>query len=517
MAHFTRFAAPPASGSRSTLGVNTVAQSAPVVVSYTFSLLLAPLMLSKLGLRGFGVWALTGGLAQYGALLNLGAGQAVSRFVAMYEDDLPAVGEYLGVACAATVLVAIALFAGAYLAADAVAAAVRGVTPSEMRLLLLSSAVIVVATMSSQIVVAYPIGLRRMVPPNFALVVGACLNFVVSIAALIAHPTLSTYAVANAGAGVAGFGVAVAVVLAVEKRIPIRFPTRGRAKELLTFSLRTQLTLLAALVNYQTDKIVIAFAVGPSAAGAYELANRVAAAARQVGVYSMSALMPTMTADVARGRGEKVIESYGRLTERAVGLSFPVIIFVAAMSAPLLRAWLGHSPPTSADVLAALCVAYLANVASGVGYCLALAFGYVRAVARTSVATALGNIALTVLLAPIWGVWGVLLGTVVALTVGSLVQTAVVQARFEIARDVFVRAVRPTLAVSAALAVPLASVTVSGVLSTRWSAALGVVLGGAFYFSLYLVWAVRREILPGALMRRLSMLSPRAQDKAAVV
>jgi O-antigen/teichoic acid export membrane protein len=512
MRRFRRFAASSARSPPSTLGRNTVAQSAPSILGYAFSFFLAPLMLSKLGLRDFGIWALTGGIAQYGALLNLGAGQAASRFVALYEDDSTAVGEYLGVAYAATLGVAIALIAGALLGANLVAQAVGGVTESQMRLLLLCSVVIMVSTMLAQIVVAYPVGLRRMVPPNIALVVGACINFVASGVALLVHPTLSTYAMANAAASVAGVVVTIVVVLSVEGRIPLRLPTRSRAKELLGFSVWSQVSVVAYLVNYQTDKIVIAFAVGPAAAGAYELANRVAAAARQVGVYTQSALMPTMTADIVRGTGHKVTESYARLTERTIGLAFPVLCFVAAMSAPILRVWLGHVPQFSAVVLTALCAAYVANVATGVGYCLAFAFGDLKNIARVSAATATGNIALTVLLAPLWGVWGVLAGTVVALTVGNLVQVAVVQKRFAIPASAFVDAVGPTLVACVGLAAPLAILALTGALTSRWSAALAVVAGGGAYFAVYLLWAARNEVLPGSIARRLGVLGRRPAE-----
>ena len=40
---------------------NTVAQSAPLMLGYLFNLLSAPVILSGLGIRQFGIWALTGG------------------------------------------------------------------------------------------------------------------------------------------------------------------------------------------------------------------------------------------------------------------------------------------------------------------------------------------------------------------------------------------------------------------------------------------------------------------------
>ena len=66
---------------------NTVAQSAPLMVGYIFSFVSAPVVIAGLGLRQFGIWALTGALAQYVALLDLGAGASLSRFIAKHHHD----------------------------------------------------------------------------------------------------------------------------------------------------------------------------------------------------------------------------------------------------------------------------------------------------------------------------------------------------------------------------------------------------------------------------------------------
>ena len=64
---------------------NTLAQSAGLLVGYLFSFLLAPLMISRLGLDKFGVWAVTGAFATYAGLLDLGVGRSLARFVALFD------------------------------------------------------------------------------------------------------------------------------------------------------------------------------------------------------------------------------------------------------------------------------------------------------------------------------------------------------------------------------------------------------------------------------------------------
>ena len=65
---------------------NSVALAVPKFSGYVFSFISAPVVLTGLGLRQFGIWALTGALAQYGSLLDLGVGASLARFVAAHHD-----------------------------------------------------------------------------------------------------------------------------------------------------------------------------------------------------------------------------------------------------------------------------------------------------------------------------------------------------------------------------------------------------------------------------------------------
>ncbi len=76
---------------------NTIALSAGSFSGYLFSFLSAPIVLAGLGLRNFGIWALTGALAQYGALLDLGVGVSLTRYIAVHEDDRRVCGQYMAI------------------------------------------------------------------------------------------------------------------------------------------------------------------------------------------------------------------------------------------------------------------------------------------------------------------------------------------------------------------------------------------------------------------------------------
>src|SRR6184192_1605007 len=98
------------SGRRS-LATNTLAQTSSLLTGYVLSFVSAPIILAGLGLRAFGIWALTGALAQYAALLDLGLARAIARFVALHEeqDDRTSVGQTMAVGLLAVVALGLIL------------------------------------------------------------------------------------------------------------------------------------------------------------------------------------------------------------------------------------------------------------------------------------------------------------------------------------------------------------------------------------------------------------------------
>ncbi len=176
---------------------------------------------------------------------------------------------------------------------------------------------------------------------------------------------------------------------------------------------------------------MIAIFVGPAAAGAYELANRIAAAARSVGVYTFSAMVPTLTVELRQTGRAAWANTYARLTACTTALGVPVLCLTAALAPILIGAWLGDAPQHSAFVLAALSLAYVLSTTTGVGFSFAYAAGFPGLPAVSAVVTAAANVVSTAALAPAFGIWGVLTGTVIAFSAGALLQVLLVHRRLQ--------------------------------------------------------------------------------------
>jgi O-antigen/teichoic acid export membrane protein len=482
---------------------NTAAQSADLLTAYAFSLLLAPVMLHRLGLELFGVWAVTGAMATYAGLLDLGITRSLARFVALYDvdGDRAAIGECVGLGLLAVTAVGAAGTIVAVVGPSLFAGALDSITAADLRLVLLCSVAIFCFTAYRRVLNSVDIGLRRMVPPNVANVFTNVVNFAFSLAALLIHPDLVLYGAANALAYLIGIGAAVAGVRHVWGSVPLKWPTRERRRQIVGFGARTQLHAVADLVNLQTDKLILAFVVDVRAAATYEIAARVVIAARSVGLLTISAMIPTVTAHIAQHGREDLRRLYRRYTTLTVGLSYPVLTLTCVTAPYLLHAWLGDVPARAASVVVLLTAAYLLPTAAETAMNVAVGDGRPGLVSSNSIVTAAANVAMTLALAPLLGFWGVLAGTALALSIGSLVFVARFLRIYGLARRDHLRAVVPpaalALGVTAAL-IPF-ELLLGGDSASRLESA-AVVLGSvAVYALVYWPLAGRLGFLPDKL------------------
>jgi O-antigen/teichoic acid export membrane protein len=487
---------------------NTAAQSADLLTAYGLSLVLAPLMLDRLGLAQFGVWAVTGALATYAGLADLGITRSLARFVALYDvrGERDAIAQCVGLGLAAITAVAAVAAGLSLLVAPLVADQLGVLDADRLRLVLLCSVAIYAFTAYRQVVNSVAVGLRRMVASNAANVFTNFLNFGCSVAVLLTRPDLVAYGAANALSYLVGIGAALVGVRHVWGSIPVARPSRRRAGEILRFGVRSQLHTFADLVNLQTDKLVIAFAIGVRAAASYEIAARVVLAVRSVGLLTISAMIPTVTAEIAQ-RGRVVVASvYRRYTRLTVGLAFPVFALTCVAAPFGLKAWLGEVPPRAGAVVVVLTLGFLPQMSCVVAMNLAWADGRPGFVASNSLLIAALNVALTIALAPVLGFWGVLAGTVVALAVGSVILVVRFHRSYGIALDEYARAVAPP----AALALGLGAAFATVVALTGWTApsrgasALIAAAIALAYAALYWPLASALHFLP----RTLALRSP---------
>ena len=487
-------------GEQRSLFRNTAAQSAPIVVSFGLSFILAPVMLSQLGLAQFGVWAVTGALAQYAKLLDLGITRSLARFIALYdaEDDRGAIEESLAIGVAAVTAIGVVVFAAAFVAAPILHDSLGVLSTDEMRVVLLCSVGILISALLVSVINAVPVGLRQMEAPNLALVVAGIVNFAGSLVVLILSTKLTDYALVQAGAAVVGIFLAVIALVWTWRRPYLRRPQLGRAREIVSFGLKSQLVTVAELVNVQTDKVIIAAMLGPTTAGAYEIANRVVQGVLAFGTMTLSALIPTATAEIVE-RGRTVIEEfYSRYTQRTLSIALPLFGALCVSCPFLLVAWLGERPPETDQIVVLLSLAFSCSLTTGVAMTLVMSDGHPGLVAQTAFLVVVLNVSSTLIVAPIWGLWGVLIATVCAEIVASAVFLFRFHRRYGFGWRDFRVAVGPPAMLSLLVAVPFAAIYVIGVdiPDSRLPALLGAIATGGVYAVACWLLGSRLKMLP---------------------
>lgn len=478
---------------------NTVAQSASFALGYLFSFLLAPVMISRLGLNAFGVWAVTGAFASYAGLLDLGVGRSLSRFIAVYDvagDDRrirECVGLGLLIVTTVGLLAAIIAAAGASFLSHQLGV----LNPAEMRIVVLASVGIWTFSGFAGVFTSVGIGKRQMVPPNVSNAIGVSVNFAFSIAALIVSRALPLYASANAAAAFVAIVPSIFAMRYVWHSPYLAIPSRGLVKEVLSFSLKNQVAWFADLINLQTDKVIIALLVDVRAAAVYEIGSRVVIAVRSAAILSVSAMIPTATSRIIEEGREAIANMYRRYTLLSCATSFPLFV-LASVSAPfLLVAWLGSVPGDAGLIVPILCSAYLVNGTTGVGTSIAIGAGNPGMAASNSASIAIVNVILTVALAPLFGLWGVVAGTALALILGSMAFNRRFLKFFALSERDLWSGVLPPAALALGVGIPPALLAIFiGLPSGRPLAIALLAISTALYIFPYWILATRRGLLP---------------------
>ena len=412
-------AAPPELAVR--VGFNGLAQLAPVVVV----LAITPLLLSRLGLDRFGIWALALVTVNTLRLVDGGIAASLARFYAIHaaNDEREAAGRLLvGSVLALTVIglvLSLAMFPLAPSLVDLlnVPADLEGEAAQAFRWVPALATLALMGESTSALLVGH--GRFRALALTMWTSAGAFAFAVFVFVDPGAHLE------ALMGAAASRYVVLVAANLLFGARhLSIRWPflpSLATVKEVGSYSSWMQLSALTGFVNTELDALVIAAVLPIRYVGLYQIGMQMASAVRSLPLYAFPPLLTRLTT-IYRLEGRRrtateferlervwlpAVAGYGVVAITAIGFSVPV--------------WLGDRYVLSGAVAAILLAGYTIHVGlTGMRTC------YVRAVGRPGLETRCSatwtavNAVLTVPLALLFGVLGVVTATAVAGMVASV-------------------------------------------------------------------------------------------------
>jgi O-antigen/teichoic acid export membrane protein len=492
------------------------------VVDAAIGLVMLPFNLAHLGLAAYGLWILTTSVTAYFAMLDLGYGGALVRFVARYraQRDVHALNEVLSTLSVVYAAIG-AITYGLVLLVASNLALVATLTPAQVatsRLLLL--------------IIGANVALRFFFGVFGGVIVGFQryhLNNLTSVA------TSLIVAAANVAVLLAGYGVVelVAVTTAVRVlalfvyrlnayrvfpglSIDWRLFRRERLREITGFSVFMLILDGAYKLNYSTDVLIIGAFMGAPAVALWAPAMRLSEVMLKLSNQLADALFPIVVDCDARQSPERLRLVFLQGTRLSLATVLPVAGGTAMLAQPLLQAWIGPAFGPTAIIAQLLALVVIVRVGVSTSSVILKGAGAHRRLVGLVSLMAVGNIALSIALVRSLGLLGVAIGTLVSVVVVSifgLIPAACRRVEVSVLR--FVReAVWPALWPIAITGL-LIMTTRAYVPETLFSVAAQLAVSGVAYLCLFMV-AVGRTARREYMQHAAILLRPRAAQVAPV-
>jgi O-antigen/teichoic acid export membrane protein len=349
------------------------------LVPLCVTLATTPLLVTELGLKQFGIYALAGGVTTYVSLGDLGLGDAIVRFVGASEAAGDRSASCRVVSSAATYYIAVGLVAGgivfslgpAFASIFQVGEDLRGAATDVFRITGLTLPAAMLWSCYSRVSDA----LQRYDVSAILVATNATFGSIAAVSAAIVTGSVvwATAAAAATTSLVALGSLGVAAWLLRGARVLPRVDF-GTARSLFGFSSFSFAWRLSYVVTAQLDRAVIGALLGPAAVALYTVPATVAMRAQGLLARLAYVLFPA----VARHRGDR--ESLNRLYENSlrimVALGLAVSVPLLLCHRQLLTGWLGAEYAGDAStVFAVLIGAYLLMTLSVVPFSFSTGLG----------------------------------------------------------------------------------------------------------------------------------------------
>lgn len=395
-------------------------------VSLTIGFFLMPFVLRTLGDSAYGSWVFINSIAGYAALMYLGFGDTIAKYVAQYHarrewDRLNGIVSFI---------------VSVYLCMGGVALAIAGVLaifashlhdwlPNELheiRLVIVILGLNVATGLAGSAFGGVLAGLRRF---DLDRCVGFCGDMVrLSLLILFLHRERGLVTIASVYFVVTLVESTAYVVLAYrmvpQLSIRLRHQNLSALRDCAAFSGFAFLSAIASQLIYATDTVVIGFLLGTEAIVPYHIALRLCQFLRLPIQKIADICMPTAGALHAQSEDKHL----QRLVVKVMGISFLLAagLFTGAMffGDRLIVSWVGSQYAESHRLLLVLFGVQVIALPAGVLRAVLFGIGYVRVPSLVYLAEALVNLGLSLALCGPFGLMGVALGTAIPVVVFEL-------------------------------------------------------------------------------------------------
>ena len=390
---------------------------------------LAPFIIHRLGNVAYGVWVLAVGVVAYLGLLDLGMQSAVLRFVSKghTQNDHQGASEAISAALWVRLQIsALILLLSAGLAA--VFPLLFNKVPAELardaREAVFLIGVTTAITMSVGVVAGVLSALNRYDLQNYLTTVQTAVRVIGVVAVLRTGHGIVAIAVCELIAVLVYNALLVWVAhrLYPQLQILLNKPKRETLKRIWTYSSYAFLTTIAIQLIYQTDTIVVGKSVSIAAVTYYAIAGSICSYT-MLAINSMGAtFVPAASTYEAAGDSNSLLLLYKNGTRATLAVSLPILITLMVRGRSFIGLWMGPQySHSSGTVLIILCSALLFAFANRTAQAIAFGVEKHKMSAIWSIGEGVTNLALSIVLARRYGIYGVAIGTMVPSLIVHLV------------------------------------------------------------------------------------------------
>lgn len=395
-----------------------------IVIRLVVTLAFTPMLVSSLGIEGYGLYVLVGALSAYLYILDFGMNDSVIRFFVAHENDIPERDRFL-----ARMLGLFGLIGGVILAASYglshLAAPAFGANMTPYQIALLEDMILVTGLTAAVVVALNPVGALLSATESFVFlrsmeIAATLLATLVMVLVLRAGGDALDIVIVSAASMILQAMVRVTYAIVVlGGRVRLGLPDRATLARVVGYGAPIFLVMIAEVIFWRLDTLLIGAFLGAAPIAVFAIGVT-------FNKYFMSfatALSRVMTPEIIR-QVDKAVDS-AVLTHLMIRLSRIQAMFLLLILTGLiifgqsfLTLWLGSEFACSYWVMVTILVPYALEMIGNTRNIILQVKGLYWYRASITLGMSLMNIPLTMVLLNTYGVVGAAISTAVALTLG---------------------------------------------------------------------------------------------------
>src|SRR5262245_13009588 len=174
---------------------------------------------------------------------------------------------------------------------------------------------------------------------------------------------------------------------------------------------------IANKLNYSTDAIVVGAFLGTTAVAIWAVAQRLIEVVQRITDQLNAALFPVVVDSSTVSQQDRLQTILIQGTRLSLGMVVPVATVLGLTARPLVMVWVGPKFAASVNVIYILSIVVALRVGNATSAVILKGSDCHKFLAFSNLGMAVGNIVLSILLAPMYGLIGVAIGTLIPMVV----------------------------------------------------------------------------------------------------